>query len=131
MGFFEGGIVAFIVAVILSRALLRQGLAFLSIEDKARLVDLSGGFNSYGVVVVLPLAGIYWLLARYTDINVGVLVIGYFAVALALVIAMQVVNYRKIATLDFPQEYIKRYFISRVIYLAGVTTLFAGFVYDW
>ncbi len=131
MGFFEIGIAAFIVAVVISRMLIQKANKHLSIEEKAKLVDLSGGLNSYGILVILPLVGIYWFLAKNTDIPYSALIIGYFFLALAFIIFLQVANYRRITNLKFPSQYVSTYLISRVVYLAGVVVFFAGLGYGF
>jgi hypothetical protein len=125
MEFFGIGITAFVVMVVVSRMILHKANSKLSAEQKAKLVDLSGGWNAYGIVVVLPLIGIYWYLTRYTDFPVSYILFGYLSLSLAVIALLQFAHYRRVARLDFPAQYITKYVISRFIYLVGVILFFS------
>ena len=128
MRFFEIGIAIFVVSVVLSRLMLQKANKRLTVVDKAKLVDLSGGLNSYAILIVLPLVAIYWYLARYTDLSPRALSYGYFAVAIFLIVFLQAENYRKVTKLEFPRPYVSAFIVSRGVYLMGVLVLFAALV---
>lgn len=52
MGFYEIGFAAFIVAIVIGQFLLQRASAQLSIEDRAKLVDLHGGLNTYWLLIL-------------------------------------------------------------------------------
>ena len=64
MGYTEIGLAIFVIAVIVSRIVLQKANGSLSVEEKAKLVDSLGGLLNYGIVLILPIVGIYWYLLR-------------------------------------------------------------------
>ena len=59
------------------------------------------------------------------------LLAGYLAATLVLVLSIQYAHYRKLRDLEFPGTYIKTYTLSRLLYLAGVVVMFAVLAYGF
>ncbi len=129
MGFIGVGFTVFVFAVVASRLLLQGANKHLSVEEKARLVDLSGGINPYAILFVLPLIGLYWFASAFFDFPPRALLLAYFVATLLLIVALQIANYRRLSGLEFPPQYVTKYVLSRGVYFVGIVALFSALVF--
>jgi hypothetical protein len=126
----EFGLILLVVAVVVSRRLLHRANQHLSVEEKARLVDLSGGLSSYAILMVLPLVALLWLLSRHSSLPQEIVYLAYFGSATVFIVGVQIMNYRRLTSLGFPSPYTSQYAISRGVYMLGVLVFFAALVLE-
>jgi hypothetical protein len=114
------GIVAILVAVVVSRIINERGYRRLTPEEKLCLMD---GFSRARAFLMLPVLGIigtYWLLLSQTAMNRHVITLAYFGVLIAYVILVAVFNQRTMAQFNLPASNRQNYLLSQVISVAGI-----------
>ena len=120
------GIIALLVAMLVSRFINERGYRTLEPDQKLRLMD---GFSSTRMVSMIPLLVmiiIFWFLMTNTNIDKRLLAISTSVLVLVYILIRTILNYRKLITLDMPNEYRRYFMLAQIITLVGVSWFFAG-----
>ncbi|MEM9478728.1 MAG: hypothetical protein AAGA58_03600 [Verrucomicrobiota bacterium] len=118
------GYIALFAAIIVSRIINERGYRVLSDEEKVRLMDGFSKARAYSLIPLLILIGGYYFLMTKSDLNRGMLSIGYFVLLIGFVVIRSVMNHKKMKTLDLPDSYRRMFTISQVVSLIGVAWFF-------
>jgi len=118
------GYIALIAAIVISRIINERGYRLLSNEEKIRLMDGFSKSRAYSLIPLLVLIVGYYLFITKTDLNKGLVSLGYFGLLIAFVIVRSVMNQRKLLKLDLPAGYRRAFLISQIVSLLGVAWFF-------
>jgi len=121
------GFIALFAAIIVSRIINERGFLTLSDEEKVRLMDGFSKFRAYAMIPLLVLIGGYYLLITKTEMDKGILSIGYFGLLIAFVVVRSVFIHKKLATMNLPAIYRRHFILAQVISLTGVAWFFYTF----
>jgi hypothetical protein len=86
------GYIALIAAIVISRIINERGYRLLSNEEKIRLMDGFSKSRAYSLIPLLVLIVGYCLFITKTDLNKGLVSLGYFGLLIAFVIVRSVMN---------------------------------------
>jgi len=122
------GFIIFFVILLVTHFINEKALKLLNTEEKAKLIEEFAGLRKYfmlGLVMVV----ILFILAVQLNLNSTqelIVSIVYLAILIGLVIAINVLSYKKLKKLKFPAKYIKTFlFISFLKYIA-ILIIFAA-----
>ena len=118
------GFVALLVAVVVGRLLNERAYRTLGSEEKLRLMDGFSKTRAYSMIPLLVLIGGYWYLATQTSLNKLTLSVVYFVLLIVYVVVRSVWNQVKLAQLEMPADYQRKFTITQVVSLLGVAWFF-------
>jgi hypothetical protein len=118
------GVVAILVAIVISRIVNERGYRQLTPEEKLRLMDGFSRSRAFSMLPALGIIGAYWLLLTKTAMSRHFLTVAYFGALVVYVVLHGVYNQRKMAQLDLPASYRKNYLLSQAISFAGIAWFF-------
>lgn len=118
------GFVVLLVAVVVGRLLNERAYRTLGSEEKLRLMDGFSKTRAYSMLPLLVLIGGYWYLATQTSLNKLTLNVVYFVLLIVYVVVRSVWNQVKLAQLEMPADYQRKFTITQVVSLLGVAWFF-------
>lgn len=118
------GFVVLLVAVVVGRLLNERAYRTLGSEEKLRLMDGFSKTRAYSMIPLLVLIGGYWYLATQTSLNKLTLSVVYFVLLIVYVVVRSVWNQVKLAQLEMPADYQRKFTITQVVSLLGVAWFF-------
>src|SRR5438874_2437971 len=127
------GIIALVIAIIISRIIMEKALKHLSSDEKARLVDAFSRYRIYNYAAVLVLMVLYLASTKYF-LRFNFIITPLFFISFLVVTSiLSLLSYRKLKALNIPAGYIRSYLISLGIQYVGIGVLFAPIVakYAW
>ena len=118
------GFVVLLVAVVVGRLLNERAYRTLGSEEKLRLMDGFSKTRAYSMIPLLVLIGGYWYLATQTSLNKLTLSVVYFVLLIVYVVVRSVWNQVKLAQLEMPADYQRKFTITQVVSLLGIAWFF-------
>lgn len=124
------GVVVLLAAIVTSRIISERGYRKLDAEQKIRLMDGFSTARAYAMIPLLLLMAAFWFLITQTNVDKQYLMIGYFGLLIVYIISRVILNQRKIAQLDLPNDYLRTFTIAQVVSLLGIGWFFFTMFYD-
>ncbi len=119
------GFVVYIAAILISRNLAASAAKLLTVEDRAKLVDVEGG--SIGLFLVIPLLLGYWFsMSNFPDYFVAITAV-FLSTGLLLTVILIIRRHMRIKSFNFPTEYVRKVAVSMSVQVVA-TVVFFGLV---
>lgn len=114
------GLIGFLVCVVASRLLAERGLAKLTAEQKANLVDRFSNQRKYSMVPLVVLLVAFFAGVKAMPEQAPLLVNLLLALVVIYVLGSGVMGYRALKGMKCPPEYIRNYLAARTLSTAGM-----------
>jgi hypothetical protein len=120
------GLAAFSLSFFASTQMTRKGMLGLSMEEKARLVDLSGTGRGYGILIVFALSAVGYLVFRALPEYRNASLIAMLGLLLLLAVAALAVGQRRLRRIGMPETFLRASLMASVLRVAGIVGLFVA-----
>ena len=113
----------YLMMMLAAQRVLEPGRRALSMEQKARVMDVSAGLRSASMFPPLVLVLVYGFAANQWPQHFGAVTLVIYALLISVATLFSVVSYRRIRALDMPGSYLQPLLVSQVLYIAALVFL--------
>jgi hypothetical protein len=120
------GLIGFLVCIAASRLLAERGLAKLTVEEKALLIDRFSNQRKYSMVPLIIMLAAFFGALKLTPEQTPLLVNALLVLSVLYVLASGALGYRTLKAMNCPPEYIGNYLAARTLSTVGMVIFFVS-----
>ncbi|MDX2361355.1 MAG: hypothetical protein QNK23_11150 [Crocinitomicaceae bacterium] len=125
MDSFPVSIIVLLVFVLIARLLNERALKQLSIEEKAKLIDLFSSQRIWSYVTIIVLLGGFFAAVHFKIASMGIINSVYFALIFTVLGFFSYSAFKKFDEHNYPKQFTRLYLYSMTLRIIGLCVFIA------